>query len=262
MQKENLFRSLNWLAIAGIAMLLTWSVTMYKSWEGMANSNYQTVAVTGEGIVYVTPDVATLEFTINEVKSSSKEAQTAANNKMLMVKKVLSDLKVDDKDVKSTYYTVSPKYNYDNCPHTISGIPCIPKQKLEGYEVSHNVRVKVRDLDNAGKVLEALGSAGVNNVSGPNFVVDDMSKAKEEARGKAIAEAKAKAKVLSSQLDIDIDEIVSYSDVDNGVYDYVAQSMRPTAKEETSVSAPATPIEMSSGQNKVVSNVTIAYKLR
>lgn len=261
MQKENLFRSLNWLVIAGILMLLTLSVTLYKSWDGISDANYQTVSVSGEGIVYVTPDVATLEFTINEVKSSSKDAQNIANNKMIAVKKVLADLKVEDKDIKSMYYTVSPKYNYDNCQPTYSYVPCTPKQKLEGYEVSHNVSVKVRDLDNAGKVLEALGAAGVNNVSGPNFVVDDMAKSKEEARGKAIADAKAKAKVLSGQLGLDFDDIYSYSESDNHIYDrgYGATDYDLKAMPVSPVTAP---IDVSAGQNKVVSNITILYKLK
>ena len=261
MQKENLFRSLNWLALAGILVLIILSVTMYKSWKGINNSNYQTITVTGEGMVYVTPDVATFDFTINEVKSTVKEAQATVNNKMIAVKKSLTDLKIADVDVKSTYYTVIPKYTYSTCMPTISYIPCVSKQKLEGYEVSHNVSVKVRDLDNAGKVLEALGSAAVNNISGPNFVVDDMTKPKEEAKNKAILEAKAKAKVLEGQLGIDLDGIVSYSEQDNNIYPYTKDSNMGYRSEAVSTSVP-TPMNISAGQNKVTSTVSITYKMK
>ena len=266
MYKDKLLKSLNVLSIAFTVLLVLIMVTIVKEWKSIGRSQVNNISVSGDSSVFVSPDIATITFTIDEVKSTSKEAQSVANEKMIKVKKALMDLKISDKDIKSTNYYVSPKYIYENCstvytytPRSIP-MPCTPKTKIEGYTASHSVSVKVRDMDMTGKVLSSIGDLAVNNISGPNFSIEDIDKAKAEARGKAIVEAKAKAKVLADQLDVSLGDVISFSENSNGGYPY---EMSKTAYNDTvSVSAPSAPIELSAGQSEIKSSVSIVYEIK
>ncbi len=153
-------------------------------------------------------------------------------------------------------YSIYPKYKYEQ--GICSGNICPPsKQVADGYTVSHDVTVKVRKTDDAGKVLAAVGSKGATNVSGLNFTTDDPSKIQEEARAKAIEDAKAKAKTLSRNLDVHLVKIVSFSDNNIG-YPQPMYERGMAVDKATSAEPPTLPI----GQNKVRASVTLVYEIR
>src|SRR5690606_31968226 len=114
----------------------------------------------------------------------------------------LDERAIDERDVKTLSYNVSPRYEY---PQPCYGMICPPTTstpRIVGYDVSQTIEVRVRDTAKAGDVLEALGTIGVQHVSGPQFVVDDESEVKNEARAEAIEEARAKAKALAKNLGV------------------------------------------------------------
>ncbi len=259
MEKDKLFQSLKWLAITSAILVLIIGVTFIKGWESTDNTGSNSITVTGENKVMISPDIATITFTISETKSTSKEAQTLVSSKMDKVKKALAQLKVEDKDIKTASYNVYPKYNYEYCV-AIAYVPCTSKQKLEGYEVSHNIIVKVRDLDNVGKVLESLTVSGINNISGPEFTVDDMDKVKAEARGKAIEDAKAKAKTLANQLDVNLEDLISFSD--NNPRDYMYMESKTVSTSMAVDAAGNGGVFVPQGQNEIIVNVTLTYRIK
>ena len=257
MEKDKLFQSLKWAAVATIVLMLVAGVTLIKSWDSMKDTSSNSITVTGENKVMISPDIASVSFTINETKYTSKEAQALVSAKMDKVKKALAMLKVEDKDIKTSSYNVYPKYNYEYCVATVY-MPCTSKQKLEGYEVSHNIIVKVRDLDNVGKVLESLTVAGINNISGPEFTVDNMDKVRSEARGKAIEDAKAKAKVLADQLDVDLEDLISFSDNNPREYMYMTKELSSSV----SSNADNNGVSIPQGQNEITVNVNLTYRIK
>ncbi len=264
MHKDKLLKSLNVLSIAFTVLLIVIIVTLVKEWKSIGHTQVNSITVSGDASVYVSPDIATVTFMIDEVKPTSKEAQSIANDKMIKVKKALIDLKIADKDIQTTSYYVSPHYTYisETYPCTSLVSNCIPtKQRLDGYSASHNVSIKVRDLDNVGKVLSALGDLSVNNISGPSFTVEDMDKAKAEARGKAILEAKVKAKALADQLGVSLGDIMSFSDNNGGYspYEYMSKANSMGAHADSIASAP---VDISVGQSEIKSTVSIVYEIR
>lgn len=141
------------------------------------------------------------------------------------------------------------------CAQMVSSNP-----KIVGYDVSQTVEVKVRDTAKAGDTLAALGTIGVQNISGPNFMVDDEDAAKAEARGKAIEEARTKAKLLAKQLGVRLGKVVSYSENGAGypqpmMYSAVAKGGMMDASRE---SAPTLP----TGENKTSVTVSVTYEIR
>ena len=142
---------------------------------------------------------------------------------------------------------------------------CPPgKQVLAGYEVNQTVTVKVRKTDTAGDVLTKVGDLGASNISGLDFIVDDIETIKAEAREKAVSDAKAKAKVLAKTLGVRLDTVVNFYENGDGGYPIMYREAAMDSKvmmEGAAVAPQASPV-LPTGENKVVSNVTITYEIK
>ncbi len=236
---------------------------LVSTWNGaFARSQFEPVnviTVEGTGEVNTVPDIARITFTVSESATSVKTAQDLATKKTDAALAALKKLGVADKDVKTLGYNVSPKYDYNQpcppggmCP-MISGTP-----KIVGYDVSQTVEVKVRDTAKAGEVLAALGTEGVQNISGPEFTVDDQDQAKEDAREKAIDEARTKAKKLASELGVRLGHVVSYSEGGSYPQPMYATGGKVLSMDARVESAPTLPV----GENKTSVTVMVTYEIR
>ena len=117
--------------------------------------------------------------------------------------------------------------------------------------------VKVRDTAKAGDLLTGVGTKGATEVSGLNFTFDDPNKLQDDARGKAIADAKTKADELAKQLGVRLVRIISFNE-NGGGYPGPMYSKVIGMGGDVAQSAP----EISVGQNKVTSNVSVTYEIR
>ena len=131
------------------------------------------ITVNGTGEVFAVPDVATFSFSVIEEGKTVSEAQDKASKKINSILDSVKGMGISDKDVKTTGYNAYPKYEYSN--NVCANGYCPPsKQILTGYEVSQTIAVKVRKTSDAGAVLTKVGTLGATNISGLDFVIDDM----------------------------------------------------------------------------------------
>ncbi len=253
-------------AVLSVLVLLSLFL-LTKTWDqAFGKGQYEptnAITVEGKGEVSLVPDIAQISFTITESATTVAAAQESATKKTDAAIEALMKLDIAEKDVKTVSYNVSPKYEYPQpcppgamCATVVSGTP-----KIVGYDVSQSIEVKVRDTAKAGDTLAALGTLGVQNISGPNFMVDDEDAAKAEAREKAIDEARAKAKVLAKQLGVRLGKVMSYSEGSNGYPQpmmYTANMKSGGAMDARVESAPSLPI----GENKTTVTVSVTYEIR
>lgn len=212
------------------------------------------ISVTGEGEAVAVPDVAEFSFSVNEKGASVEVAQTAATAKMNAAIDFLKNSGVEEKDIKTTGYNAYPQYEYTTC----TGMVCVNEQRLIGYEVSQTISVTVRDTAKAGELLSGVGKAGISNVSGLSFKVDDPEKFKKEARLMAIQKAKEQAEVLAEGLDVKLKGVVSFSE-DSSPYN--AYGMGGDVRMEMSAKSAAAP-QLPAGEEKVTSRVYVTYEIR
>jgi len=245
------------IALALFLLVQTVNGLKEYSYIGGQGIPQNVVEVTGRGEVSATPDIATFSFSVSETAKTVKEAQDVVTKKTNDALAKIESFNIDKKDVKTTDYSVSPKYEYVNGVCTTNGCPP-SKQNLVGYEVSQSVVVKVRKVDDAGKVLGSMGDASVTNISGLSFTIDDEDALNREARVQAIDEAKTKAEALAKDLGVKLVRIVSYSENGSGYPMPMYTKMDSVAMSVGGESAPNIP----TGQNKIVSNVTIVYEIR
>ncbi len=221
-----------------------------------ANPYQTTIMVEGTGEATAIPDVARVTFSVTENATTVSDAQTAATEKTDTALSTLAELGIEEKDLKTISYSVYPQYEYQ-APCYTGVCPAVRAPRITGYEVSQTVEVTVRDTAKAGEVLQALGTTEVQNISGPNFTVDDMDSVKAQAREMAIAEAKEKAKILAKELGVRLGKVVSYyENQPYSMYDYgYGGDMR---MEAMNAAAPSLPV----GEQETSVSVSITYEIR
>jgi len=213
------------------------------------NSQQTGIWVNGEGKVTVTPDIATLSLGIEAQAATVAEAQAQAAVAMAAVRTALTENGVADKDIQTQYFNIYQVTRWDDNKN---------EEIVIGYRVTNMVTAKIRDIEQAGPVIDAVAAAGgdytrINNIS---FSVDDPTPYYEQARQKAITDAKAKAGQLADLAGVNlgkptyISEGTIYPPV---VYrDVGMEAMAP-------VPAPTTPI--SPGEIELSLTVQVAYAI-
>lgn len=214
-----------------------------------------TITVEGTGEATAIPDVARISFSVTEDATTVADAQNAATTKTDEALAALEDLGVEESDVKTLSYNVYPQYEYQNCTAMYCP-PTMSSPRIIGYEVSQTIEVTVRDTAKAGDILQALGTTEVQNISGPNFTVDDADSVKAEAREMAIAEAKEKAKQLAKELGVSLGKVVSfYENTPYPMYGYGGDMRMESAVAQAAPSLPT-------GEQETSVSVSITYEIR
>jgi uncharacterized protein len=254
------------VALSSVVVLLAFfllaeTISTLKSAGRSGMPATDTITVQGTGEVSLAPDVAHITFTAQHAAATVAEAQEATTKQSNAVLAFIKEQGIDDKDVKTLSYNISPQYSYPNpcspgmmCPAYYSGTP-----KITGYEVSQSVQVTVRKLESVGEVLSGLGKLEVQNVSGPAFALDDSTAGYSAARAEAIAEAKTEAKALAKQLGVGLGKIVNFNE-SSGRYAYpmmyAKEGVMGMGGDMTS-----TP-EVPTGENTYSASVSITYEIR
>lgn len=147
------------------------------------------VTVTGAGTVTAAPDMA--EITTGVVTQAPTAAQALAGNSQAMERLLqsLGSLGVAPRDVQTTNISVSPQRRPGKEGHP---------PEIVGYEVTNQVRVKVRDLARLGRVLDEQVGQGANLVYGIHFGQQEPALLLDEARKRAMADARRKAELYAA----------------------------------------------------------------
>ncbi len=203
--------------------------------------------VSGEGTVTVVPDIALLSLGVEAQSDTVAVAQSQAATAMAAVETELDRFGVDDKDVKTTQFSIFPVRRWSDEKQ---------QEVLIGYRVINTVTVKVRQVDDAGGIIDAVTTAGgdfirINSIS---FTVDDPAAYKVEARDKAMADAEAKASQLADLGNVKLGRPV-YINESGGF----APVVRPFYTESAIAMPGAPPTAISPGETEIRLSVQVVY---
>jgi len=250
------------IVLALFLLVKTYGALKTNTFIGQDIIARNTISVTGEGEVSAVPDIANFSFSVKEEAKTVEEAQIKATEKMNKALNFLNEVGINESEIKTTGYSIYPRYEWWSKEVQCLVAPCPPVDRqriLVAYEVSQNISVELKDIDNAGKVLAGIGSLEVTNVSGLNFDIDEKDKLKREARQIAIDEAKSKAKELAKDLGVKLVRIVSYSSDDgNHRYAYPMMEKSMFGMGGSDMAIPEIPV----GENEIKSTVYITYEIK
>lgn len=161
-------------------------------------------SVDGDAKMTLVPDIATFSVSVVSEGGRVSDVQKTNTEKMNAVQAFLKESGVDKKDLQTTQYALSPRYDYPVC----DGTKC-PTPRISGYTLTQELTVKVRDTEKLGDMLSGVTDKGANTVSSVTFGVDDEKEARNAAREEAIAEARKKAKDMAKAGGFGVGRLIS-----------------------------------------------------
>jgi uncharacterized protein YggE len=170
-----------------------------------AATRSRTITVVGTGKVRGTPDVADLVLGVSGRAGSAAEVMSRISDRAQKVIDALHGAGIADEDIQTADLSVQPVADDDG--------------KVTGYEASNTVSVHIRDLGQAGAIVDAAAAeAGEDiRVQGITFSIDDDSALLAAARGKATKRARAQAEQLASGADVEVGEVRSITESTSSV---------------------------------------------
>lgn len=209
--------------------------------------------VSGTGEVTVTPDIALLVVGVEAQEKTVAEAQARAAAAMNDLMAALSENGIADEDIQTRYFRIDQRTRWDNIND---------EEIITGYEVTNTVTAKIRDIDNAGSIVDAAVAAGGDyiRISSFNFTVEDPTEYYDEAREKATTDAKEKAEKLAEQNGVKLGEptFISESSYSPSGYGKISYGLDSAAVPAPTISIPTS---VSPGEIDIILTVQIAYNI-
>ena len=212
--------------------------------NGADTTNTRYVTVTGVGIISVVPDAVRFNATVSSLASTNAAALSSASKSAAAVRAALKDKGIALKDIRSANISVYPEYNWTQEAGT----------KITGYRASQSFDVLVRKAADAGTIIEAVVTAGGDNVQLGGVIPTTLNPAiaTEEARAAAVANAKSKASSYAKLLGTSIGKVLFLEEQSSPIY----SSPFPMAKAEADSA-----VQIDLGEQDVTVTITVRWAL-
>lgn len=204
-----------------------------------ASSGDRVISVDGSGEVYIEPDIATINIGLETKNADASVAQIENNEIMQKIIQAMKDLNVDEKDIQTINYNIYRSYEFND------------EDREDQFIVNNSFKIIVRDLESIGLVVDKAVELGANQVNSIQFSVIDQNKAYKEALDLAVIEAKDKANQLASNIDEEIESVVSISENSNNY---------PVFADMGYVRAESAMAPIETGQLTIRANVSVKFK--
>ncbi|HZX01199.1 MAG TPA: SIMPL domain-containing protein [Candidatus Paceibacterota bacterium] len=188
--------------LIGTHLGLEWGNSLYPS---------RSITVSAEGKTTVSPDIAKLSFSVISEGGNPAALETDNAKKVTAAVDYVKSQGVDDKDIRTSSYDLSPKYVYNDTTR---------KSYIDGYTMTQTTSVKVRDLNKVADILGGLSERGVNQIGSVTFTVDDPDKYLDQARADAFNKAAAKAKLMAEVNRVRIVRVTNFYESQGGPIPY------------------------------------------
>ncbi len=146
------------------------------------------VRVDGQGQVTAQPDMARVTLGVEARRPVLAEARTTVTAAVDRLLALTRELGIDPKYVNATGLQVRPDYTWNEQAR---------KQELQGYVVSRQVDVELRNLDKLGTLMERAVSVGANQVGGPSLDSTRRKELERQAMALAVQDARLNAEILA-----------------------------------------------------------------
>lgn len=158
------------------------------------------VSVFGSALLRVTPDIASLNFSVSRVEKKPKAAFDSARKATGDVRQFLE--KAGLKEVGSSRLTLNQEFKYS------SG-----ERQFVGYKSAVGFNVVLRDLDRVEEVLIGVVDAGANEVHSVSFQTGELKAYRAQARQQAVETATEKAQVYCNAAGVRLGAVLHIEDV-------------------------------------------------
>ncbi len=203
------FRTLAGVMLAGLLLVAASACSApANAQDGVSADTPRTISVSGTGIAYGNPDVATIQIGVQTRNPDPGQAVSDNNARVQALIDVLKGQGIAEADLQTSNFSLYAQQDYD----PVTGQP----RETINYFVDNTLSITVRDINNLGEVLSAAVDAGANNIYQVSFSAADVTALEGQARDKAMADARARAEALAQAAGVTLDQVLSISESTSG----------------------------------------------
>jgi len=202
----------------------------------------RTISMTGHGEIRSAPDMAQVTAGVTTSATTAAQALAANTARMKTVFAALQKLGIPEKNIQTVNFSVSPQYANGN-----NEAP-----RLTGYQVNNEVSVRLEDVSRLGGALDALVSAGANQMNSISFDIREPAPLLEKARAGAIADARLRAETYAKAAGVSLGPIQSISESGGEI--------RPLRMAAPMVFA-AKSVPVAAGEQSVTADVSLVWEI-
>ncbi|MFQ3662058.1 MAG: SIMPL domain-containing protein [Chloroflexaceae bacterium] len=210
--------------------------------QNIGVSGMRQVTVTGQGEVRVTPDMAVVQL---GVETSAPTTQEALAQNTAQVQAIIDQLKalgVAERDIQTSTFSIYASYANEG-------------RTITGYTVSNMVQVTIRDLAQAGALLDQVVQVGANRVYGISFGLSDPRAVQAQARDAAMADARARAEQYARAGGASLGNVLIITESLGAVTPFPAMMRDEAARA-------GAPVPVQPGEQAVSAQIQVTYELR
>ncbi|HEU0161761.1 MAG TPA: SIMPL domain-containing protein [Rhizomicrobium sp.] len=206
----------------------------------------RTLSMGGHGEAKAAPDLVSINAGVTTSAPTAAAALSANTTRMKGVFAALTRLGVPEKNIQTVNFSISPQYanNREN-----NEAP-----RVTGYQVNNQVSVLLEDVSRLGGALDALVTAGANQMHGINFSIKEPAPLLAKARADAIADARLRAETYARAAGVTLGPIQSISESGGVVMPYRADRMMMAAAPKA--------VPVAAGEESVTADVSVVWEIQ
>lgn len=175
-------------------------------WGRFALDQPHVITVVGESRIPHSTQIASFTAGVSVTNRDRDQAINQVNEKINSIIKEVKSFGVDENDIKTQNISVYQKqetfYDQEGRPQTRAG----------EWVVSNQVVIKLRDINEAGRLAELLAKSGATDVYGPSFSLGENKELENQLIDEAIADAREKAELIAKSSGRKLGRIINVSE--------------------------------------------------
>lgn len=199
---------MRWTQLAGVALAMGIGLGMSAGAaraQGAAEWTDGRITVSGEGRATAAPDMATLQLGVVAVDAEASVAVREMSARMAEVLARLSAAGIEARDMQTSGLSVNPRWRNRGSYEE-------DEPRIESFEASTELTVRVRDLDGLGALLDAVAQDGANLFRGLSFGLQAPEPLQDAARRDAVADALRKAALYAEAAGVSLGPILTIAE--------------------------------------------------
>ena len=207
----------------------------------------RTISVSGQGEALATPDMAVVTIGVQTDGATAADALRANSSAMKATIDKLKEMDIEARDIQTSNLSVNPRYDYERNRS---------QPEIIGFRANNSVRVRLRDLEKAGAVIDEAVSTGANSLGGISFTFADPKPLHDAARQDAIADAMARAALLADAAGVKLGPVLTIHDGHVATPRGGDMVMVTAQRMEADFAAP-----IETGESSIRANVTMVFEI-
>lgn len=183
------------LTLAALANALDNEKEKEKESDSRSRRESGNIRVEGTGEVRVLPDRARLRYRVSYVGRTSENARISVEKAVSAFAESVAKLNLDKDAFVADSISITPNFEYDKDNKF---------RQQNGYEAVREINLNIKDLSLVGEITGMAMEAGINQIEGFDYYLDERQKYEDEAAQRAIEDARRQAQALAQGFGVEL----------------------------------------------------------